>query len=58
MLGGQAGTRNQHASLPGFGATSPQEGEQIVFLTCLDVYHKSPDSGECQYKSRTKKNAI
>jgi len=25
--------------------------DQIVFFTYLDVYHKSPDSGERQYKS-------
>ena len=31
----------------------PSEWDQIVFFNCLDVYHKSPDSGERQYKSRT-----
>ena len=30
-------------------------GEQMVFYHCLDLYHKSPDSGERQYKSRTSK---
>jgi len=25
-------------------------GERIVFFNCLDVYHKSPDSGERQFK--------
>ena len=29
------------------------EGEQIVFFNCFTLYHKSPDSGERQYKSRT-----
>ena len=28
----------------------PSEGEQILFHG-LDLYHKSPDSGELQYKS-------
>ena len=32
-------------------ATSPQ----IVFFNCLDLHHKSPDSGERQYTSRTPK---
>ena len=29
------------------------EGEHITFFTCLDLYLKSPDSSERQYKSRT-----
>ena len=28
------------------------EQEQIVFLNCLDLYHKLPDSGERQYASK------
>ena len=28
------------------------QGGQIVFFNCLDLYHKSPDSGQRQYKSR------
>ena len=28
------------------------EGQQIVFFNCLGLYHKSPDSGERQDKSR------
>ena len=27
---------------------------QIVFLDCLDLYHKSPDSGARQYKPSAK----
>ena len=44
--------------LPPRGTTSPyendqpSEGGQIVLFKCLDVYHKSPDSGERQCKSR------
>jgi len=33
----------------------PSEGEQIVLFNCLDLYHKSPDSGELQYKSTSYK---
>ena len=29
----------------------PSEWDQIVVFNCLDLYHKSPDSGELQYKS-------
>ena len=29
------------------------EGEQIVFLNCLELCRKSPDSGKRQYRSRT-----
>ena len=28
--------------------------DQIAFLNYLDLHHKSPDSGERQYKSRTR----
>ena len=28
------------------------EGGGIVIFQCLDFYHKSPDSGERQYKPR------
>jgi len=31
----------------------PSEGDPIVFPNCRDVYHKSPNSGERQHKSRT-----
>jgi len=36
-------------------ACSHQTSEryQIVFFNCPDLYHKSPDSGKRQYKSRT-----
>ena len=27
--------------------------DEIAFFNCLDLYHRSPDSGERQYKSRT-----
>jgi len=27
--------------------------EQIVYFSCLDLYDKSPDSGERQFKSRS-----
>ena len=30
----------------------PSEGERIVCFNCREVYHKSPDSGELQDKSR------
>ena len=43
--------------LPRCQATNPSEVEQIVVLSCLDVY-QSPDSGENQYKSRNVQNAI
>jgi len=44
---------------PGFAThLQPSEGEQVVFLNRLDVYHKFTDSGELQYKSRRKKKAI
>ena len=28
-------------------------GQQIVCFSCLDLHHKSPNSGERQYKART-----
>ena len=31
----------------------PSEWKQVVFFNRVDLYHKSPDSGERQYKSRT-----
>ena len=31
----------------------PSEGGGVVFYHCLDMYHKLPDSGERQYKSRS-----
>ena len=34
------------------GYTQPSEGEKIVVFNCLDLYHKSPDSSERQYKLR------
>ena len=37
----------------GLSIPRPPKREQIVFSNFLDVYHKSPDSGEIQYKSRT-----
>ena len=36
----------------------PSEREQIEFFNSLDLYHKSPDSGERQYKSRTRKRGF
>ena len=33
--------------------SSASELGEIVFLKCLDAYHKSPHSGERQYKTRT-----
>jgi len=33
-------------------ATCDAGVEQTVFFNRLDLYHKSPDSGERQYKSR------
>ena len=27
--------------------------EQILLFNCLDLYHKSPDSGQRRYRSRT-----
>jgi len=32
-------------------SNQPSEGEQIVLFNFLDLYHKSPDAGELQYKS-------
>ena len=32
------------------GGGTVAEGEKIVFFDCLDLYHKSPDSGKLQYK--------
>ena len=32
---------------------TPSEGVQIILFNCFDLYHKSPDSGERQQKSRT-----
>ena len=35
------------------GCHQPSKGEQLGVSNCLDVYNKSQDSGERQYKSRT-----
>ena len=32
------------------GSHHPLERDQIVFFSCLDLYHKSPDSGVRQYE--------
>ena len=32
----------------------PRPAEQIVFFNLLDLHHKPPDSGERQYKLRTR----
>ena len=32
---------------------TPSDCNQIISFSCLGVYHKSPNSGERQYKSRT-----
>ena len=34
---------------------APAEEEQTVVFNCLDLYYKPPDSGERQYKLRTRK---
>ena len=34
----------------------PSAWDQIVYFNCLDLYHTSPDSGECHYKSKTSKS--
>ena len=36
----------------------PSEGERIVFFSCLNSHHTSPDSGERQHKSKTFKNGF
>ena len=36
-----------------FQRDQPSEEGQIVFANRLDLYHKSPDPSERQYKSRT-----
>ena len=33
----------------------PSELDLVAFLNCLDVYHRLPDCGERQHKSRTEK---
>ena len=35
------------------GVHQPWAWDQIIFLNRLDLYLKSPDSGERQYKPRT-----
>ena len=35
------------------GSDQPSERDRIDFFNCLDVYHRSPNSGERRYKSRT-----
>ena len=39
-------------SVPGSVIYQPSEGGQIVLFKCLDLYHKLPDFGERQCKSR------
>jgi len=38
--------------------TPPAFEDEIVFLKCPDLYHKSSDSGEIQYKLRELKKVI
>ena len=33
-------------------------GDQIFLFNCLDVYHKSPDSGERRYKLKTEMRRV
>jgi len=42
----------------GASARGPSEGEQIVFFRCLELYHKPPDSGQRQFKSRIEKKSF
>jgi hypothetical protein len=39
--------------LPSAPFLQPSEEDQIVFFSCFDLHHKSPDSGERRFKSRT-----
>ena len=36
----------------------PSESNQIVFLNSPHPYHRSPNSGECQYRSRSWKRRV
>ena len=41
-----------NSDAPPHGSLPPAEWDQTVLFHFLDLYHKSPDSGERQYKSR------